>query len=326
MSNNKILLSKYKITNIIFSFCLALIVALIPWEVIRSTEYRDLSAYINYINNYENRIYWFDYSTLTSKISYEWGWHYFVDLLNNKLGFSGKYVLLVVSLFILNVTFLLISSTKNKRTCFLVLNPIYIDFAYSQVRSAFAVAIIILSIMAFRRNKLLSLIILIPAFFIHTASFVFVFIFYSAFLTNKYLKSQNKKFLIAVFVGLISSIITGPYMSVLLGLIEDRREDYKDLSSPIIYMSFWIILFLFFLIKFLSGKIKNLDNYYFYLSISILSMIFINVFLSGYSSRFLAAAMPFLILTISDLRGKYESLVVIGYIFFAIILWIFWLI
>lgn len=326
MLNNKIILSKYKITNISFSFFLALIVVLIPWENIRSTEYRDLSAYINYIDNYENRIYWFDYSTLTSKISYEWGWHYFIDLLNNKLGFSSTYVLLVVSVFILTVAFLLISSVKNKRACFLVLNPIYIDFTYAQVRSAFAVAFVTLSIMAFRKNKILSLILLIPALFIHTASFVFVFIFYSAFLTNKYLESQNKKFIIAVFVGLISSIITGPYMSVLLGLIEDRRVDYKDLSSPILYMSFWVILFLFFLIKFFSGKIKNLNNYYFYLSISILTMIFINIFISGYSSRFLAAAMPFLILTISDLRGKYESLVVIGYINFAIILWFFWLV
>ena len=316
----------YKVLVLFLSCALAAILSLIPWEYLRSAEYYDRANYISYIDSYLNRVQWFDFSGIVTKISYEWGWHYFLDVMESGLGLDSGAILFIVSLFVLTVSFLLISSKKNFLVCLFLLNPLYIDFFYSQIRLSFAIAFIFLSIMAFEKHKILSLLLIIPALFIHTSSFLFIFIFYSAiFVTKATFIGQKGRLGISLLVGLIASLAAGPYMSVLLGTIDDRRVEYENMASPFLYIVFWLGLFVFFMLKFLYKKTANLNHYYTYISISVLTMVVLNVFLTGYSSRFLAASFPFLALAMSELKGKNESIVGVIYVFYTLILWIFWM-
>ncbi|WP_201566383.1 EpsG family protein [Psychrobacter immobilis] len=326
MKNSKFVLKKQTISNITFSFILATIFSLIPWEYFRYAEYYDRVNYINYIDIYVNKIQWFDFSGFLTKILYEWGWHYFLNYLTSQLAFNSSIILFLISLFFLTISFILVSSNKSLFLCFFLLNPMYVDFFYSQIRLSFAIAFIYLSILVFNKNKYLSLVLLLPSFFIHTSSFLFTLIFYTAiFLEKTTLIGSRLKALIAMFIGLMVAFATGPYMSVLLGAVEDRRAEYNDMSSPTLYMIYWIGLFLFFAIKYFSNKLQSLNYYYVYISISILSMVFLNVFLIGYSSRFLVASFPFLVLTIGALKGRSESIIGIIYVFYTMVLWYFWL-
>lgn len=320
-------LSKKKPSTIFLSFSLAVVFSLIPWSYLRNTVgYYDRDYYINYIDISLNRIYWFDFSGFLTKISYEWGWHYFLYYLTSELGLGSDLILFLVSLFVLTISFILISSRKSIYLCLLLLNPLYIDFFYSQIRLSFAIAFIYLSILTFNRNRFLSLLFLLPSFFIHTSSFLFLFIFYSAILLEKNsFITQRVKVSISLLVGCISALVTGPYMSVILSSIEDRRSDYDDLSSPVLYMIYWIGLFIFFMLKYVLKKTESLNYYYFYITLSILTMVVINIFLAGYSSRFIAASLPFFILTLSELRGKQEYFIGVLYVFYTLIIWFFWI-
>ncbi len=312
--------------KVFLSFALALAMSFIPWEVFRDAVFIDRINYTRYIDLYPNRVHWFDFSTLTSKISYEWGWHYFLDFLKTNFGFDSSAIFFVVALFFLTITFTLVSTTKRFYLCFFLISPIIVDFFYSQIRQTFAMTFIYFSILLFSRSKALSFLLLIPPLFIHTSSILFVFIFYSAiFLAkNKSLK-ESYKFIAAISIGAVLAFITGPYMSVILASFDDRRADYEDMSSPALYMIYWILLFLFFIVKFLIKDLKNLNHYYFYITMVILTMIVLSYFTGGYPSRFLSAAFPFLILTIGNLKGRLDSFAVVGYVFYTFALWFFWL-
>ncbi len=137
--------------------------------------------------------------------------------------------------------------------------------------------------------------------------------------------SQRAKFSISLLVGLIASLAAGPYMSILLGSVGDRRAEYNDMSSPALYMVYWLGLFLFFMIKYFYKKTETLNYYYIYIAMSILTMVFLNVFLIGYASRFLAASFPFLILAMSEIKGKNGTIIRTIYVLYTIILSFFWM-
>ncbi|MBO1532080.1 EpsG family protein [Psychrobacter sp. F1192] len=325
-NHTQVRIEKDVLGRIFLSFFLALAVSLVPWEVLREGVFLDRIIYSRYIDFYPNRVYWFDFSTLISKISNEWGWHYFLDFLQSRFGFDSSAIFFTVTLFFLTITFVLVSATKRFYYCLFLISPIFIDFFYSQLRQTFAMAFIYFSMLLLNRSKVLSVLLLIPPLFIHTSSVLFVFIFYSAiFLEKNETLKEGSKFVISIAIGAFLAFITGPYMSVILASFDDRRADYDDMSSPFIYMIYWILLFIFFMIKFLIKDIKNLNHYYFYITMVILTMIVLSYITGGYPSRFLSSALPFLVLTVGSLKGRLDSFAIVGYIFYTVAVWFFWL-
>lgn len=326
MNNFSLTLSKKSVLIISLSFLLAIVLSVIPWDQLRASDYYDRANYIYYIDVTLNKINWFDYSEFLTKIFYEWGWHYFLNFLTSQWGLNSTVILFSISCFVLTISFILVGKTKNLYICLFLINPVYIDFFYSQIRLSFAITFVYLSIIFFNKNRLFSLLFLVPSFFIHTSTFLFIFIFYTAvFLERNSSIGSNLKFLMAMFIGFIVAFVTGPYMSILLGTVEDRRAEYSDMSLPAVYVIYWIGLFLFLLLKYNFGKLKGLNYYYFYITVSILTMIFLNIFLMGYSSRFLAASFPFIALTLSEFIGKNEFFIILFYVFYTLVLWFFWL-
>lgn len=326
INNKASLINKKNIAGLLLCFTFAFILTVFPWDKFRYNEFVDRSNYINYIDVYTNKIHWFDYSTLISKISYEWGWHYFLSVLQEKFNFNSSAILFIVSIFFLTIAFYIVRLHKKPYIFILFLNPLFVDFFYSQIRLTFAISFLYLSLIFFREKKYIAIPLIIVSFFIHTSSFIFLFIFYSSYFLESFVKIEKKiKLLMSLMVGLVSAVITGPYMSVLLGSFEDRRADYENMSSPTLYMIYWLLLFFYIIAKSFFTKNSIIDKYYFYITISILTMVFMNIFASGYSSRFLVAAFPFIVMTLSHFRKGSDAIVLIGYISYNIILWFFWL-
>ena len=80
-------------------------------------------------------------------------------------------------------------------------------------------------------------------------------------------------------------------MSAILSQLQDRRAEYSDTSSPLLYSSFWIILYLYFLLKGFSESSHKSFN--FYISLAVLTMIPFGAIFGGYPMRFVAACFPF---------------------------------
>lgn len=325
MKPPSISVSKTKSYNLIFSLTLAVFLSIIPWEGLRSTEYYDRANNSSYIDLYLNKIHWFDYSSWLSKITYEWGWHYFLNFMTTTFGFNSTIILFLIAVFHLTVAIYLIVSIKKYHTALLLINPVYIDFFMSQNRLCFAITFIYLSLMLFNKKKILSLLLAAIALTIHTSTALFILIFYSGlYLSKSRFISSNYKIVITILIGLISAIVTGPYMSVILSAIDDRRADYSDMSPSLLFSLYWVLLFFYLIFKFLMNKIPYRNTFYFYISLSIVTLVFVNIFTSGYSSRFIAASFPLLALLISDYINRKEFLVVYAYIIATILHWFLW--
>lgn len=325
MKTPSISLSKTKSYNLIFSLTLAFFLSIIPWESLRSIEYYDRANNSRYIDLYLNKIHWFDYSSWLSKITYEWGWHYFLNFMITTFSFNSTIILFLIALFHLTVAIYLIISIKNYYTVLLLINPVYIDFFMSQSRLCFAITFLYLSLMLFNKKKILSILLVSIALMIHTSTALFTLIFYSSiYLSKSRLINLNYKIIIAILIGLVSAIVTGPYMSVILSAIDDRRAEYSDMSPSILFSLYWVLLFVYLIFKFLVNKISYRNTFYFYISLSILTLIFVNIFTSGYSSRFIAASFPLLVLLISDYINRKEFLIVYAYIIATMLHWFLW--
>lgn len=301
----------------------ALIIALIPWPSLREAPYIDRANNAGYIDHAPNRISWFDYDTAISKISYEYGWHWFLAFCTETLSLNSEQIFFFISFCLLFASILLISIKYNRWGFIFLLNPIFIDFAFSQLRLAFAMTIIYVAYFLYSRsNKLyIPLILIVP--FIHTSTLLFIFVFAAAiFLESLKTKSQVLKTTAAVAAGSLIAIVTGPLMAKILSSFNDRRADYEDMSSPLLYMIFWIVYYLYLIIKAYLEKIPR--DISFYISLIILTVVFFNSFLSGYSSRFLAACFPFIILTLLKINGSEKPIIWLAYIGYTLMLWWFW--
>ena len=145
---------------------------------------------------------------------------------------------------------------------------------------------------------------------------------------NKYIESiDNIKLVIATLLGFFSSLIFGPFKNKILLYIGDRRSDYNDdvLSSSFLYLSFWILVLFVFYFQCIIYNFKskfNDPNVLF--AISMLSLILLNLFIGGYSTRILAFSMPFMLILIYNFAGIYKILTVFLYLIYVFVYFYMW--
>lgn len=316
--------NKKTLFSIVISSIFALILAFIPWEEWRGVEYYDRTNYINTIDNSLNKIYWFDYNSILSAFSNEWLWHKFLDFSIENLHLTSTEILFFISLFLLFTSCLFLTKRYSYLSVIFLLNPLFINFMYSQLRLAFAMAILFVSYYLYKKNNKLYLALILIAPFIHTSAVTFVAMFMVALTLEKTFKIQPIfKTIISLLIGFGIGIATGPLMSTILSAIGDRRSEYTDMSSSIVYMSFWLILLAYFSLK---GLLESKDRTFsFYISLMVLTLVATQTFLGGYPSRFLVALFPFLIAAMLETKAKEQSIVIISYLTYSFILWFYWM-
>jgi len=315
---------KKTLFSVIISFIFSLLLVVMPWEEWRGTEYYDRVNYINTIDNSLNKIYWFDYDTILSKLSNEWLWHKFLDFSVSILHLSSVEILFFISFFVVFTSCLFIIRRYSYITIIFLLNPLFINFMYSQLRLAFVMAILFVSYYLYKKNNKLYLILVLTTPFIHTSAIMFVAILAAALMFEKTVKIKPIfKTSLSILIGLSIGAATGPLMSKILTVLDDRRSEYTDMSSSIVYMLFWLILFAYFLLKgFFESKHRTFS---FYITLMVLTLVAIQTIMGGYASRFLAALFPFLIAGILETKSKEQPIVIISYLAYSFILWFYWI-
>lgn len=311
-----------------YALCLSLLVAFIvaslPWEVWRGIEYYDRSNYINTIDFSVNNIYIFNFDTLLSKFSNEWLWHKLLAISTETFNLNSSQILFFISFLILFTSCLFLSSRYRFLSILFLMNPLFINFMYSQLRLAFAMSLLFIAFYLFKKNNRLYLILLVATPFIHTSAVIFISVFILAF----FLESSKKispifKTLLSIGFGAFLGIITGPLMSKILSAMDDRRAEYSDMSSSIVYMSFWLILCLYLILKGLFEKTHK--SFSFYLSLMILTLVALQTVVGGYPTRYLVACFPFLIAAMLENKAKEKYIVLLSYCAYTFILWVYWI-
>jgi hypothetical protein len=302
---------------------------LVPWlsifEEIYGYGFVDREVYVEYFLYKESVLEYKEFGGIFSYISNEFLWHYLMAYFINDIGVDIKYVFAFISILCLSVFGLIVVKNHGPFALLFLVNPLVVDFAFSQLRMALAISLLGISYLLISRQKFAALIFVACSLLIHTAAIFFVLIYMSLRICDRYADRFRNghwaKFVLLCLVGASISMAIGPLRVVILSLIGDRRVEYLDMSSTLTYSLFWIIL----LFAIGGGAKILLKEKYQQFSVVILSIVAVNVFHGGYSTRFLAASFPFLVSTVLSSRGVYGVMVIFLFAFYAMLQWLFWL-
>lgn len=311
-------LNRQNTITLLLAFFVWLLFISIPWELLRGKEYRDVLQYIQNINMIKN--YGFDIlyqkDSLISMISQEIYWGYILAVIG-ELPVDPKLALFCISSFSFFIISYFTFRNSDYLIAFLILcNPLMITFVYDQVRSSFAFSIILIALLS--KKKYLLILLMCLSLFIHTAMTIIIFgLMLSNFLIK--LPTENilaKKLVVLLTAFLIAFILTHS-LGLILGMIGDRRAEYNDIHSSILFGSFWYIALT---LVTLSKEISKETLF----MIFILSLFTFNTLMGGYGGRFLAIQLPFFAITLSHIERNYMKVIFIAYIFNNSIQWLFY--
>jgi hypothetical protein len=290
----------------------------------------DKSVYLQRMLDFseDRELYVFDNITLISWVTNELGWAYLL-LFFSKLNIDHEWFLKSISFFIVFVCFFF-AGTRIKKLNIVILfiisllfiNPLFLDFSMSQIRSAFCLSIFLVFLMLYESNKkTISLFFLSVVPIIHTIGVVLILFYFLYLLLNRLSLNILQGEYFPVVLGFLYSLFMFVGWHYVLSSLGDRRAEYGDTSSSLKYMLFWIFL----LFSFVFLKIKCVESHIF-LGILLLSIGVFNTIFSLYSSRFIALGFVFIIPIFFMIRKPmYFYIIVFAYMSFTLSQWFFWL-
>ncbi|MDA1256107.1 MAG: hypothetical protein O2928_16710, partial [Proteobacteria bacterium] len=172
--------SKRKIFVPLVALIAAFFLSLMPWDKLRGSEYYDRNVYVNYIDNVSNKINWFDFDGILTKITFEYGWHFILKYCTEVLQLNSTIILFIISFLIFFCSSIFVIKRHGYWACIFLLNPVFIDFCYSQMRLAFTMALIYIAYYFRTQKKFIYIPLLAVTPFIHTSSVLFIFLFVAA--------------------------------------------------------------------------------------------------------------------------------------------------
>lgn len=320
-------IEKSKLNNILFSLIVASIFCIVNWENILPEQYfEDRRVNRLIFESGFNKLNYMDiyYNSALSYLTNEWGWEFFLYIVNDFFGLSFNLSFSIISFFAIFISNYIFTSYFPKKYSILLYNPWFFDFVYSQSRLAFALTLISVAFFL-RKVKIISFVLVLYALTVHTSILFFLFIFIISyyFSISDYYERWFKN-LIAIIIGIVIALLTGPILLSVLSYFGDRRVDVYgeiDMSNSIMTLIPWILIYFIFLLNIFKGKfIKDFSSY---VSLIILTIVFFNtVIFEGYVIRFLVAVYPLIIFSIfKQLNKDSIKVFLLFYIFYILLGW-----
>lgn len=219
--------------------------------------------------------------------------------------------LLLISFFSLLVyTFYTFKNTNILLSSILLFNPIFIDLIMGQMRVALAFVILLIVYNIFEKSKLLSIILIFSAALIHTATFIFIAIFYLIQLCKYFINSYKKLYLSLLFIPFIIVLFMTSFLLPLLEFFGDSRTLYFDGDGPQSSILFSFVYLGFSILIAILPKSEDSKDFSDIISFSIfVGSLFFGLSIVGlYGSRFIAVSFPFFIIAIDKLRFQYKTI------------------
>lgn len=309
----------------LFIITFSLIFSFLPWENIwystHGYNFIDREVYRDIFLNQPPYGEPCSFSSIVECISNERLWDYVVRFLIGQ-GVQLEYIFQSISfLLIAAFCFFLAKKVANGWPFFLLFNPLVIELAFSQLRLSLALSLLYFAYLS--KAKSLRMLLAFCSIFIHTASVLFIAMYIFAYSSgNKLVLARGKCFVIFILAltGGVFSLLLGPLRELILSYVGDRRAQYQDLSSSVLYSLFWVGLLGCSLFQ--QGRfLDRLENRF---SIIILSLVAFNILYSGYSTRFIAASFPVIICYMLNMSREYRVIVVSMFIYYTYAQWVYW--
>ncbi|WBX84778.1 hypothetical protein [Sphingosinicella microcystinivorans] len=316
-----ILVKRKPISLLFLSFLFSIAFQLPGWPEIFSYvnghQMTDRSVYERMVTGFDLPTDYISEYSLIMYFSAEFLWNMFLSYLNRSIGLSVDQIFFLITTMVIWRISFEIASRAGWIYTLLLMNPLIIDYAFSQLRIAFAIFIISF-FWTGQRGKVITFFAYAVCASIHTSIFLFAIMHFSV---NKFFDSRFKNLIMLCLTGFLIAILVGPLREAVLGAIGDRRAEYHDMSSTFYYLFFWILMWFFCLFRW-KDIMASADGRY---ALIILSIVIVNAFTGGYSTRFIAAAFPSLVISMNKWPSKPVSLITLLFIPYASLQWLFWL-
>lgn len=299
---------------------LAIVIAISPWESIRSYEFIDLARnkdrYISYSYLYD--IFYGEPTSFLYYLSNEYFWHKILFVFS-KSGVEATAFFTALSIFCLTTTFIYIYlSTKNALYCFLCIHPIYLDFVLSQQRNSLALALILIAISA--TNRKIKLISIWMSVFTHLTSALIIGTLFLSQKISDILKSKILAWMTGMILSLIIASLIAFGREIILNPLNDRRAiDYAAESFSVIYATPWLMYSGIIILLNKKNRVGLVDLFS---SISFAIFFFLSLF-EFYGIRFAMTGLPFFVSALQNLKSK--SIFIAIYTIHTIWLFYIWL-
>jgi hypothetical protein len=312
-----------KTHNIFICFIFSILFTSINWEEVQGLNFVDKSQSLNVLTErtFELNLN-FSFENLLFNITNEQLWNQGIRFLYFDLNIPILTIFYFIS-FISSFIFSYFILKKTKPIFLLLLfNPIIIDLFFSQFRFSLSISIFLLGIINYdkQKHRWLTFSLWISIMFIHTSSVIFIII---AILDKTLFKNTTKKIIIpAVLFGLIISLMLGPFRTIILTLVDDRRINYEIGSNNLLFSLFWIFYTLILIINMYFFSMTKSRNF---ILLILLCVFTFNTFFNIYSLRFLAVAFPFFIVSLISLKKEIKRPIILLYLLYSLLQWYYWI-
>ncbi|WP_404417926.1 hypothetical protein [Brevundimonas vesicularis] len=267
-----------------------------------------------------------DYSGFSDPLSLltsEYLWSRTLRWLYSDLSLPVSLIFLLISFTSILIFSLTLLRTLRWYWLVALVNPLVVDLAFSQLRLALAISIMLIVYLSVRAGLLRRLVLATASTMIHTATVLFVAMYLVSVSASKQVAHlrEYRALAMAIGTGCLISLAIGPAREIILTQIGDRRAIYVDIASSPLYLSFWIILLSILVIRWraIGGSIEAS------IAVIVLSLVTSNIFTGSYSTRFIAAAFPFIVISMARLDGIVKPLTVLMFLAYVIFQWFYWL-
>jgi hypothetical protein len=302
----------------------ALAVAFTPWEAFGGVYFYDFYVYVETFRPGTESVWEMHApSTLVEIFTREVLWDEFVRLF---VGIAGDPVIVLrgISVFVLWLnSYLLYRRYGFLMPTVLLLNPLFLDFTLSQLRLAFAMAILLVALYA--RPRPVSILLALAALFIHSATPIFV----TMFLVVKYVERHGQDWqlhrilLLGGSVVLVFVVLLAFGRDALLLAIGDRRAFVYAESPASASLSYVLVWMGVLVMQVMAGRdyLRQPDNLYAAMNI----FLFVGLTLAGtYGSRFAAAAFPLVAASLLNLPPENRNFVIPVFLVFQVLQFLYW--
>lgn len=309
---------------------LASFLLLMPWPAIWESIYgASLEDRRVYTLQIERKYLSFDVMEYDSPLSYitdEYAWGALLNLLSRVLDLPIDTVFFTISFLIVSTAILLVRRNAPDVYLFLLVNPMFIDFAFSQMRLGLGVAIATWAYLLRSKSRWVlptRILLLIFSACVHTS----VGLFIAVFMASRFIASRTRgtdpfvSYALSIALGIWAALILGPWRNSILSAVDDRRSVVEYGSSSMKFFVIWI----FIAILLSADWGRQQPTLTRVVSLVAIITVVAGVPLDAYANRVLVTALPFLVSMIATLEAKLRVFGIVAYWGYLIIHWFYWL-
>lgn len=309
-------------------FCTGVMVV-VPWHTIWEQAHGrpmiDRQVYLEQVATGDLRSDYSQPDGVLSFITDEFLWAYLLNFLVRTVGLSIETAFIAISTFAVSAAVFLVLKKSGAIYLVLLLNPLFVDLTFSQLRIAFGMALLTWAYLLWARSRLLSALALLLACASHTAMTLMTAAFLGVALlgVRRFVRSPGWHYTAVTALGAAIALAIGPLRSGILADIGDRRAviDYTQVQSGIRFYTIWIIVLIVLSLDWRAIRGTVSDRF----AVMMLWASLLGAASGGYADRLLAITLPFFIVSISHIRKDLIWIPWISYLAFTALYWFYWL-